>query len=103
MSSKRRFAEQVLVPLLLAVGTAVLLALLYFLHEYGQTQEPGTAQQYQFSNDQLQEYAHFTGAQVALLAGLLLSLLTALWLKKRVLYTQALLLSAGYLVQLLMR
>jgi predicted membrane metal-binding protein len=52
---------------------------------------------------QLREYTHFTGTQVALLMGLLLSLLAALWLKKRMLYTLALLLSAGYLVQLLMR
>ncbi|MGY2132785.1 hypothetical protein ACW9KT_11200 [Hymenobacter sp. HD11105] len=101
MSSKRRFAEHVLIPLLLAAGTVVLLALLYFLHEYGQTREPTTAQQYHLSAAQLREYIHFTGTQVALLMGLLLSLLTALWLKKRMLYTLALLLSAGYLVQLL--
>lgn len=101
MPSKRRFSEHVLVPLLLAVSTAVLLALLYFLHEYGQTQDSITAQQYHLSTPQLREYTHFTGTQVAQLVGLLLSLLAALWRKKRVLDAIVFLLSGGYLFLLL--
>lgn len=100
---KRRFSEHVVVPLLLATGTVVLLALLYFLHEYSQTQNAASARQYQFSTTQLREYTHFTGVQAALLAGLLLILLVALWLKKRILYVVTLLLNGAYLVQLLLR